>query len=880
MTDFDRASLAQAAGVDPWALLKQLQSGDPAQIEALAAAFYKAGGQMADADAATQRSQGYVREGYTVQGAVPPDFDAEATQTKRSTAGGADRLPKIAKLLSTVAGDLDTATSRAAGEVSALNGTIQKYENEWTTFFQGTGHHLPEDDWAAVKQGYVNDAVAAVKSHGATVNGYVTGYETTLGNSLKSMADLGYIPPDAVDEGPGDVNLTSGKAQADARLLLDGESSQPPGQGGIQKIQQAEETVALLNAKVKAGYQLTPEEQSYLDTFYNKVGPDGLAKLPGYVNAAASDYPRQGPGGTDIGTQEQLRNEIVRPLANGIMNLSNPSANADGQSHVPKAVTDLENTPIGYRDPDTGIVWANKDAMGGGTFDRGFTVDGAATYNGFADLMGSADATGGTDFTKSLGESAIRVKQQLNTVAGTEMHLINRDPFVDPDRQLTQQQLIDQVKAATDDGHVGEMLGVVAHNGDASAQMLLDTHDREAVLGMNWGDDAQGGAAGIIHAGTDRNVPVAQQDEHARAALAVMTELGGDRTAYEAHVTKGVDGAVLDMANQYIDTFAQPLDPNTGSVVNDALTDPFGHSHTAVVLSDDDRAHFLEYLMHGDGNAVKFHAAADAYSQDQLAAAFQTHDPDVVQKVMTQAGALDGSITKADFHDQLDIVNDDDKEQAAAYAAAQHRAQGLQFWEKIAVAGGGLVINGVTDGAASPIVSLATPAVNDLFKQATDPGSAPVAHLPTSQAQLNDANNESYQLHRDYLIASAAHQAGLPVDGSIVDASGNMVPYDQIGAGGQSDQITALGNTVYNLDERYGADRQSFDTPYQAQVDGQYWDDRGPVGSVDQNGWRTGDTARAMLYGDQNWQIISHNPLVDLDHEWPDDATKLYELPR
>jgi hypothetical protein len=175
---------------------------------------------------------------------------------------------------------------------------------------------------------------------------------------------------------------------------------------------------------------------------------------------------------------------------------------------------------------------------------------------------------------------------------------------------------------------------------------------------------------------------------------------------------------------------------------------------------------------------------------------------------------------------------------------------------------------------------LASPVVNEIFKHATDPGNAPTAQLPTSEAQLNDSNNEQYQLHRDYLIAAAAHQAGLPVDPSILGGDGNLLPYNQIGADGHSDQITNLNNTVTNLDRQHGADRQSYDTPYKSQADGSYWDDRGPVGDVDKNGWRTGDTARARLYGDQNWNVISHNQLVDLKHEWLDDPNKLYELPR
>jgi hypothetical protein len=883
VTSFEQASLVSAAGVDPWGLVKKLNAGDPAQIESLAAAFYRAGGDLTDAHTATAQAQSYVKQGYQVQGSSPLDFDRNAAQTKAAIKGGAENLPKIAKILGSVAQDLAGATTQARAEVDTLDGQLTKIVGEWNTFWQGIGHHLPEEDWLPVRNSYLDQAVQAVKTHGGTVNGYVTTYESSLATALRSMADLGYLPPDPVEEGPGDVNLDSAQAKKDAALILAGEGTEPPGRAGIDKITRGSEAAALLVAKAKAGSKLSPEESAYLNTLYDTIGAKGLAALPAYVNAAAADYPRSGPGGTNLGTQETLRAKVLTPLADGIMVLSDPTKNADGHGQVPQAVRDLENTKIGYTDPDTGIVWAKKIGPGSmqGRYDNGLSVDGLSTYQGFADLMNSADTTGGTSFTQSLGESAIRVKQQLNAVAASEMHLVADPPGMimvgDRNHPMSPDQLAQLIRGATGDGSVNELLNVVSHNGDASASLLLNTHDREAILGMNW-DTAQQGAAAIVHSGTDRNVPAGQQDEHARAALAVMSELGSDRGAYEAHVTKGVDGAVLDMANQYIDTFQQPVDPNNpGSGVNDHLLDAFGNQHVSVVLSDADRARFLEYLMHGDGNAVKFHAAADAYSQDQLARAFGTGDHDIVQKVLTQSGALDGAITRADYHDQLDLVTDKDNAAAAAYQAAQHRAQGLQFWEGLASNGVGLVIDGATGGAASPIVSLATPVVDHIFAQATDPGDAPVAQLPRSEAQLNDANDAAFAFNRNYLIEAAAHQAGLPVGPSLLDRNGNLLPSNQLGAHGHTDQVTQLASDVADLERNHGADRASYDDQYHALVTGQYWDDRGPVGNADSAGWRTADSARHLLYGDSGWSKI---PGSMMEHDFPDDPSKIYATKR
>lgn len=106
---FSQAELVAQAGVDPWALRDKLKAGDPAQIETLAAAFYGAGGDMAESNAAKRQAQVYVGEGYTVNGSSPVDFDAEARGTKQSP----DHLNAIAKVLTGVAGDLDRQTGSA-----------------------------------------------------------------------------------------------------------------------------------------------------------------------------------------------------------------------------------------------------------------------------------------------------------------------------------------------------------------------------------------------------------------------------------------------------------------------------------------------------------------------------------------------------------------------------------------------------------------------------------------------------------------------------------------------------------------------------------------------------------------------------------------------
>jgi len=84
MALLDHAQLAAAAEVDPWALLAQLTSGDPDQIEELAAAFYRAAGDTGHAAQSDAQAKQYLRAGYHVDGGAPFDYNAEVRRTSTS----------------------------------------------------------------------------------------------------------------------------------------------------------------------------------------------------------------------------------------------------------------------------------------------------------------------------------------------------------------------------------------------------------------------------------------------------------------------------------------------------------------------------------------------------------------------------------------------------------------------------------------------------------------------------------------------------------------------------------------------------------------------------------------------------------------------------
>src|SRR5690349_11994294 len=112
--------LAARAGIDPWAEHQKLASGDPAQVEQLAATFAKAGGDMQTSNNYQSTAQQYVAEGYTINGSSPVDFEAQV----KATAASPEHMMQIGKLLAGIAGSLDGATNSAKNDIATLESNL------------------------------------------------------------------------------------------------------------------------------------------------------------------------------------------------------------------------------------------------------------------------------------------------------------------------------------------------------------------------------------------------------------------------------------------------------------------------------------------------------------------------------------------------------------------------------------------------------------------------------------------------------------------------------------------------------------------------------------------------------------------------------------
>lgn len=761
---FSYADLAARAGVDPWTLRDDLAAGSPVEITAMARAFARAGGDAELAAQLTREGADLLAQGYTVDATSVVDAEDHVARTRAQLGNDGEDLRRVARILDTVSDDLETSTADAQREVAALEAALRTIDRD----YQQTARNLPEEDRQILRDGALADAVEEVRTRGGTVRGWHEAYDEGLARHLRTLADLGYVPPDDADLGSDVGDVSPEQAQRDGaavRAAVEG----APGAAGLETVGDASRTVTLLNAKAAAGVPLSAEETAYLEAYYDAIGADTLADLPAWARAGAD--PSRGPDGSPTRTADEAVRAVVTPIADGIMTLSDQPVSQPGHlgqpirdrglDDMPRAVQDLARQQVGWRDPHTGILWPAEHVDG---YPSLTTVDGLARYQGFGDLLAASTVDGGDRFTTEVGQEALRVKQDLNAISGIGSNALRFGMGTPAE--------YDALRAATSDAAVSDVLGVVGRNEDASAALLTDETSREAVLGLNWTDES--GAAAVVRGGTDRD-PTGGGGTRAQAdaALAVIREVGGDRDAYLGRMGEGVEDAVTDVGISYVDMLGRPPgDGGSWQDGEDTLGRPTGPGFD---LTADERDRYLQFVAgtaegewteddtpRAGNDAVRFQAAAAAYSTALLTQAFQSGDPAGVNATLDHVGRLDGAITQGTFDYSMSGTAQEDDQKAATHRADSTRNLAWRSGVGIGVAVVGTGVSVMSGGTAVPaVVGITSAVVNNGAGAVFRDDVAPPAELPATRDDLFRTDAETYVVGRDQLIVTAAVNAGV-----------------------------------------------------------------------------------------------------------------------
>jgi hypothetical protein len=557
-----RADLAQRAGVDPWALHAKIAVADPAQVESLAAAFYKAGGNMSQAHADQQLSAKYRSDGYTTAGTSPIDFDKEA----QSTVAAPENLQQIGKVLDGVAADLSGAMKTANDEVHTLDGELQAIETRWSQFMQQIGHHLPPDDQEATRDGLIQEAVGKVKSHGATVDIAIKKYEETIFGAQKSLSDLGYTPPPTLDDLYGDGAEYVHQLQQRARELADKLKNNHNLDGNWAK--QAHEV-----AGDAAPFMNDPY---FASAFYGELGPQLTETLPSFLYESGSST-----SGADLKTFSHMFGTAV--------------SNQQDDPHMADVANSFLNTP-----KVAPVAWDRGAMVSNGDFPPEWLAK-AARYNALDQFakVGSDGFDGmGWQGTPN-GPMAYDMGLSQNVVA-----LWTKDLGQNP--EAAREALATMGNGNPDDVHI---------SGDPSAAYQSNIH-KLIEYGKQEdypGDVADGyGAAFAAAAGANDEHDGAHSEAAATFAKALFDDMRHD--AGDVQPIAADDMAKI--GGSYVQEMA------AGAADENDLHGSLPGQNPAFALSTEDTREFMKTFV-GDADATKSFddAAGRAYHDAMLAAA-------------------------------------------------------------------------------------------------------------------------------------------------------------------------------------------------------------------------------------------------------------------
>ncbi len=624
----------------------------------------------------------------------------------------------------------------------------------------------------------------------------------------------------------------------------------PPGRPGLDQITTGSVRLVEINARFAETGSMTEAEQAYLHAWYDGLGADNLAALPAYVDDAL----RVSYAGVDQATLGTIvassRSHYLSPIADGIMNLSHE---AGSMKNMPQAIQDLANTEIGHLAGDRvgDLRWPALDEHGTPLFDRSdppdFTVAGLARYGGFVSLLETSTVEGSVVFTRELGESALRVKQDLNAIAANTSEVLRWGPHSQED--------YDALRLATLDDEVSRMLAVVARNEDAAGAMLVNHDSRPLLLGLNWYDDH--GVVEIIRAGTSRD---ADGDGHMQAAatLALIQELGGDRDFYLERMTDDMQAAVVDTGIQWLDMLSRPAMDDSPSDWG-TFKNIFDESVVGFQLSNDDRDRFLEFIAGtGDENAMRFRGAAVVHSEEQVARALQTGDWTTVELALAAAGRLDGAITRADVSYLQDQLGEEYDEALVAHEAEVRRNNGFQLAASVAWSVGSTGLGAATGGSSAFLTAAAGPLVSGFISDILDAGPPPQDQTADTLNELFDADRLDHSMERNYFLLSAYERAGISAADDYPELyrrDGTLRPLSELASDSRS------SNYLQDLQRAEASSREQLIQTYPGyqNIDvGRYGEERNSVHNQSSyqryqptGQWTDDATARQRLYGER-----------------------------
>ncbi|MEU7872418.1 hypothetical protein [Dactylosporangium sp. NPDC049140] len=650
MGDFSQESLVAAAGVDPWKLRDQFTAGDPEEIYAMARGFNQAAAQQGDAVTLATKGLETAGDGYKVNNATPIDVNAQVAEASKQLGNNGEKLGKIAKLLSETASDLSQRSSTAKTQVTTLENDVNGIIGEWN---QQVRQYHNDPDFQQNRQQYmapfISRAVQKVKDAGGPLNTSIGDYEKYLSDHLKAMADLGYIPPTQLDEGPGDVDVPDPKAAADGTVAATKNGDPAAAKAAFDKNTQY---LNLLNAKQKAGVPLTEAEKNWLKGYYEEITPH-FGEIKDWADKQTGVKPGEKPD------QKNPFVQMVSRVGDGFLNLSQNVP----YNELPKSARDIIASNLGVTDPsDQAGLWATPGERHLGDEFPPKTDPALLKAAGFVGLLNdySSDTVKPSDdLASNLKDASLRWKHQMNVMYANYKADF---PIAHGYNGSLKELSADDWNKLMPDELSSDALGVVARNRTFTNDWIVNNAaERREVMGMNW--QSGQGAADVLISASMRGHGL-DDTKAAQAGLAIVQDAGTDYNGLAHMANEKVKGAIANVGMTYVDSFAQY---DTGPNGVQTITLPDGTKISGFQMDAATRSNFLKFVAASDPDVYQhFREGTLTRGQEYLQMVMaqghtDPHDP-VYQQAMADAIRLTSSTDAA----AAGVLNDAVKEGATA----------------------------------------------------------------------------------------------------------------------------------------------------------------------------------------------------------------------
>lgn len=687
---------------------------------------------------------------------------------------------------------------------------------------------------------------------------------------------------------PALTALVQGQAAVDADIL----NGVVAGDGTYNDIAESTARLQAINESIADGHKMTASEAAYIEQYLNSVGAENLAGLSTTIRNAI-------PSGMPPYAADSMVDQAMRPIADSILNYSNPDVQRDDAgidsaaylgstlsppdgrislNEMPQAIQDLVNQRVGHPDGSGGLLGTapGEETVTGGRGRGGpstytietigqeqfNTVDGLGAVNGWGDLLSSASdgVRPGDQFGVDLAHQAIEVKQDLNTIDETA----ESNGYYTGGGRGGQGREYHGLDFTQDDSGVSDLLGVTARNENSSSTILLEDDSRRALLTAPWGN--ADGAEALIHSGTDHTPGGGgDMDLQARAASELMSDIADDPIQWENRMGENMSDAVLDVGSRWIDSFGRPVTTGT--------PDGIGHDDGGVFaqLSNDTQDGFLKFVANsGNSNGedpIRWQGQAQAYFDNQVREAVHNGDSDALREALRRAGDFDGRMRSATIDWASDRTEGEHANEVAEIIEENRRraatATSINVLSGIAGTGLGFV-PGAGPFLSGAVGTFTGPIVDEVLGEQDVPNYDEIDDENRDRL-LQDARRDA-DSQRNIRIASwyAGQYANDPDYSSIYNADGSPKSYyeasqdssvlsdmSRLADNAQDDWNDATGDS-FSFNDTYD---DSFDTSLEnANADNDMTDEDGEAVDPDTD-VRDDEAMRRYLYGRNldNW---------------------------